>query len=457
MRSKIWLILAGILICGISIPAFSAVEKVKVGGDLTIYGVYRHNFDFIKDSYYDPWWGEYYKDNQHFFQTTARVYVSADLTDNVSAMIRLINERDWGKEVNSMYSGANNTDVNLDLAYIKVKDIMTPGLTLTVGRQEIQIGEGLVVGSAYSAADYMIGTGNLPYLVAPDLGLQKAFDAIKIDYESSVLPLTLSGFMAKIYESFGGVVAPGETGDVTLYGASLLWKPENFTVEPYYVGEITAFEDKGNEFDLSTVGIRVTCNVPAVEGLSLKGEYAKQFGDADGLGLPGADFKGFAGLLGVSYLIPADMSPDVSLNYNYFSGEKWTDKDVKVWYPVAPSNVADRVGKIAYASLFPYGEGIGLLPAGLQVVNLGFALKPLDKLTLNLDWYNLRCVKAYSPGLKKAIGNEIDFGLTYNYTEDLAFGLDIGYLMKGKYIKQMAPPGYAASPFQAIASMKVAF
>ena len=246
MRSKIWLILAGILICGISIPAFSAVEKVKVGGDLTIYGVYRKNFDFDKSS----------KDNQHFFQTTARVYVSADLTDNVSAMIRLINERDWGKEVNSRYSGANNTDVNLDLAYIKVKDIMTPGLTLTVGRQEIQIGEGLVVGSAYSAADYKVEN-----LVAPDLGVQKAFDAIKIDYESSALPITLSGFMAKIEETIGG----SGPGDITLYGASLLWKPENFTVEPYYVAQITAFEDKGNEFDLSTAGIRVTCNVPAVE------------------------------------------------------------------------------------------------------------------------------------------------------------------------------------------------
>jgi len=433
MRSKIWLILAGILICGISIPAFSAVEKVKVGGDLTIYGVYRKNFDFIKDSVS--------KDNQHFFQTTARVYVSADLTDNVSAMIRLINERDWGKEVNSRYSGANNTDVNLDLAYIKVKDIMTPGLTLTVGRQEIQIGEGLVVGSAYSAADYKVKE-----LVAPDLGVQKAFDAIKIDYESSVLPLTLSGFMAKMYEDIGGSTS---SGDITLYGASLLWKPENFTVEPYYVAQITAFEDKGNEFDLSTAGIRVTCNVPAVEGLSLKGEYAKQFGDAGS-----ADFKGFAGLLGVSYLIPADMSPVVSLNYNYFSGGKWTDKDVKYWYPVAPSNVADRVGKITYASLCPYGE---LSFGGLQVVNLGFALKPLDKLTLNLDWYNLRLVKAYLSGVKKAIGNEIDFGLTYNYTEDLAFGLDIGYLMKGKYIKQVVGAGYAASPFQAIASMKVAF
>ena len=455
MRSKIWLILAGILICGISIPAFSAVEKVKVGGDLTIYGVYRNNFDFIKDSYSSSC-----KDNKHFFQTTARVYVSADLTDNVSVMIRLINERDWGKYVygTNFYKKeySNETDVNLDLAYIKVKDIMTPGLTLTVGRQEIQIGEGLVVGSAYNAWDYMgvFDTPNIPVLAAPDLGLQKAFDAVKIDYEFSEFPVTLSGFMAKYYETFGGVVS---SGDITLYGASLFWKPENFTVEPYYVAKITAFDDSGNEYDLYTGGIRVTCNVPAVEGLSLKGEYAKQFGDYGS-----DDFKGFAGLLGVSYLIPADMNPVVSLNYNYYSGGKDGDTDVKFWFPVAPSNIADRIGKIAYPALFQ-GYLSGLIPpAGLQVVNLGFALKPLDKLTLNLDWYNLRCVKTYSSGLKKAIGNEIDLGLTYNYTEDLAFGLDIGYLMKGKLIKQMVKDetgsaGYAASPFQAIASMKVAF
>lgn len=445
MRSKIWLILAGILICGISIPAFSAVEKVKVGGDLTIYGVYRNNFDFTKDSYSSS-----YKDNQHFFQTSARVYVSADLTDNVSAMIRLINERDWGKDVtHSKYSGANNTDVNLDLAYIKAKDIMTPGLSLTVGRQEIQIGEGLVVGSAYSADEYKVEN-----LVAPDLGLQKAFDAVKIDYEFSEFPVTLSGFMSKIEETIGG----SGPGDITLYGASLLWKPENFTVEPYYVARITAFEEEVSEDDLYTGGIRVTCNVPAVEGLSIKGEYAKQFGDYHG-----NDYKGWAGLFGVSYLIPADMNPVVKLGYGYFSGdENLTSGDYKAWKPVAPSNVADRVGKIAYKALFAGGEGkltnldLRDYGSGLQVVNLGFALKPLDKLTLNLDWYNLRLVKTAS-GYKKALGNEIDLGLTYNYTEDLAFGLDIGYLMKGKYVKQCVPTGYAASPFQAIASMKVAF
>jgi len=235
--------------------------------------------------------------------------------------------------------------------------------------------------------------------------------------------------------------------DTNLYGLNVEYRPDLYSLDVYYVRK----DELHKDYNLSTAGLRISGKIPSVENLGLKLEYAKQFGD-----IGSADFKGCAGLVGVSYEIPTNMSPVISVNYNYYSGGKSTDSDVKFWVPVYPSNVADRIGKIAYPALFQ-GYLSTLPPAGLQVVNLGFALKPLDKLTMNLDWYNLRCVKTYSPGLKKAIGNEIDLGLTYNYTEDLAFGLDIGYLLKGKLIKQLAGRGVAASPFQAIASMKVAF
>ena len=50
MKSKIWKVMAVIFAVALIAPAFSAVESVKVGGDVTMYGVYRDNFDFIKDS-----------------------------------------------------------------------------------------------------------------------------------------------------------------------------------------------------------------------------------------------------------------------------------------------------------------------------------------------------------------------------------------------------------------------
>ena len=88
MKKGILMLLALGLIAGIAVPSYSAVQNVQVGGDLTIYGAYRHDFDMRSDE----------KTND-FLQTSARIWVSANLSDKVSAMIRIINERDWDRVI----------------------------------------------------------------------------------------------------------------------------------------------------------------------------------------------------------------------------------------------------------------------------------------------------------------------------------------------------------------------
>jgi len=429
MKSKIWMILVAVIIAGLTVPAFAAVESVKVGGDILIYGVYRHNLDLTKDTPSS-------KDQQHFFQTSTRVYVTADLTDMVSAMVRLINERNWG--ISDSY--ADGDQITLDIAYIKVADIMTPGVTLTVGRQELLIGEGLVVGSQYNAANYP-DTQNP--IAAIDLGLQKAFDAVRVDYEMATAPVNICVFMAKINEAIGGT----GTQDTNLYGLSLLYDADNFTVEPYYVARILAFETKAIENDLMTAGVRATGEIPVFGGIALKGEFAKQFGNAEPF-KAGAKYTGWAGYVGADYAFDTNMNPTLSLGYNYYSGGESSDTDQKAWVPVYPSNIADRIGALAYVANYTGGA------TNLQVINLGFGLQPVEKVTLALDWYNLKLNKV-SSSYKKGLGNEIDLGVKYAYTEDLCFGLDVGYFMRGKYIKQTISD--SANGWQAIVSMAVDF
>ncbi|MCM8756923.1 MAG: hypothetical protein NC823_00385, partial [Candidatus Omnitrophica bacterium] len=264
MKKVMLTILAVAVMVGLSLPALAAVENVKVGGDLTFRMIYRNNFDFLTD--------DSIKLNPHFTYMGTRVYVKAELTDNVEAMVRLINERDFGNDYLREIEGS----ILLDLGYIKASDLMVPGLTLTVGRQEIQIGEGLVVGSRYRALDYL---GADLYTAALDYGQQEAFDAVKVDYAPAE-NMTLSAFKAKVIESYGlsglytipiiGItVSPG---DVDLWGASLTWKPEGFSVEPYFAS-VNAYH---NDMKLMTGGIRATWDVA---GFALKGEFAKQFGD----------------------------------------------------------------------------------------------------------------------------------------------------------------------------------
>jgi len=440
MKGKLLKILIAVFAVALIAPAFSAVENVKVGGDISIYGVLRGDFDISS--------APTGKKNEdiHFFQTSARVYVSADLSDNVSAMVRLINERNWGY-VNTLTNPINDryvntdTDIDLDLGYIQVKDLLTPGLNLTVGRQEIQLGEGLVVGSAYNAyynaysEDY-----NYPVdLAAKDLGLQKAFDAVKLDYTASAVPLSVTAFLSKIDEELYK-----NNEEVTLYGLNLGYKVADIAdLEVYYVRKA---EDKPADVRLDTAGIRVVSKIPAIENFNLKGEYAKQFGKVKSLD---ENFKGWALLLGGEYKFSANMEPTIKVNYNLFSGPKENETDVKEWVPVFPSNIGSRIGPLFYA----YDAwNIYNVESNLKVLNIGFSLKPVEKLTLSLDGYWLKTdekIAGYDD-----VGKEIDLGIEYKYSEDLVFGLSLGKIFADDLIKK----GFEGKDaWQTIASMKVSF
>jgi hypothetical protein len=436
MKGKLLKILIAVFAVALIAPAFSAVENVKVGGDISIYGVLRGDFYIANKN-----------EDLHFFQTSARVYVSADLSDNVSAMVRLINERNWGAKESSNVATEKNID--LDLGYIQVKDLLTPGLNLTVGRQEIQLGEGLVVGSAYNAY-YNASSDDYNYpvdLAAKDLGLQKAFDAVKLDYKASAIPLSVTAFLSKIDEELYD-----DQGEQTLYGLNLGYKVADIAdIEVYYVRDIKDSSPKNNKLD--TAGIRVVSKIPAIQNFNLKGEYAKQFGEDEN----GADYEGWALLLGGEYKFSANMEPTIKVNYLLLTGEE--DKnDNQGWQMVFPSNIGSRIGPLFYAysawnSKDVYDNyDIELGESNLKVLNIGFSLKPVEKLTLSLDGYWLKTdekVEGYDE-----IGKEIDLGIEYKYSEDLVFGLSLGKILADDLIEKEVGGDDA---WQAIASMKVSF
>ncbi|MCM8822632.1 MAG: alginate export family protein [Candidatus Omnitrophica bacterium] len=447
---KLLTILAAVMLVGLVVPAFSAVENVKVGGDIVVKGIYRNNFDLQKKIAATGAAG----DGNSYIYTGARVYVSAELSDNVSAMLRFVDERDW--------SGLVGMDIvsrtlSTDLAYVKVSDLVVPGLNLTVGRQEIQIGDGLVVGSQYRASMLNRVVSTTYYY---DYGLQKAFDAIKLDYAFTAAPVTVTAFKAKITEAYDNAiyVTPlgtiGNANDGDLYGLDVVISAENVKINPYYVYETISTNGTQEPNVLSTAGIRATW--APMEALSLSGEYAKQFGsDKTAPGKP--DYEGWALVLGASYKFETNMSPVVSAMYADFSGQKATATDIKQWVPVFPSNIASRVGKIAYPAIFSGGEGAFDLGSGsgVRVIKLGLGLQPAEKVGLTLDWYNLTA-KETGAGIDDSVGNEIDLGITYKYSEDLSFGLDLGYFMAGDYVEDTFT-NQDKNAWQAIVTMSVAF
>jgi|GEM_PF-712375 len=463
---KIITLLTAVVFVGFVVPAFSAVENVKVGGDIVVKGIYRNNFDFREKSKVTGAAG----DGNSYIYSGSRIYVSAELTDNVSAMVRFIDERDW-----SGLAGldAISRGVMTDLAYIKIADLMIPNLALTVGRQEIQIGDGLVVGSQYRA-------GLLNRVVSTsyyyDYGLQKAFDAIKLDYAFTAAPVTVSAFKAKITEAYDnmgvdlswagipGVGIVGNANDGDLYGLDVVVNTnvagQGLIINPYLVNYGISVNGTQESNDLNTVGLRIGWQ--PLEALNISAEYAKQLGENKTVNM---DYEGWAAVLGVDYKFATNMSPTISAMFSSFSGQGAGDNDIKAWVPVFPSNIASRVGKIAYPALFRNGEGsfvkLGNNPllfegSGLRAIKLGVGLQPTEKVGVALDWFNLTADET-AAGVDESVGNEIDLTISYAYSEDLTFGLELGYLIAGDYIEGIVGKGNDESAWQAIATMKVAF
>ncbi len=423
MRSKRWKLLTIVFTVCLIAPVFSAVESVKVGGDIAVYGVLRSDF-FINPPI---------QEDMHFFQTSARVYVEATLTDNVVGTVRLINESVWWGGESTIFT---NRNIGLDLANIKITNLGASPITLTVGRQEIQFGEGLVVGGQYNAYGYP------NFLEAPELGLEKAFDAIRIDYAAEAVPVKITGVLAKIGEN----VSDPEDDDETLYALNFGFKTADIAdIEAYYVRLDGIYTTDGN---IDTAGLRVVSSVPAIEGLKLKGEYAKQFGD-DG-GTPAEDYEGWALLLGVEYAIPVNMNPVVKVNYNLFTGDdNPNDNDIEDWMMIFPSNIASRIGPVWYAY-----DALNSVIGGetnLSVINAGISFTPVEKLKIGIDGYFITAAEEIAG--EDDIGTEVDLNIEYAYTEDLTFGLSVGFLTADDLIETAS----GDDCWQAIASMKLTF
>ena len=455
MSKKILMILTAVLMVGMATSGFAAVQNVKVGGDITIRGIYRSNFDFTKDTI------EGKKDSAGWLMTTTRIYVTSELTDGVTAVVRFINERDWNVEDNA------STGIDLDLAYIKLSDMLVPGLTATIGRQEILLGEGFVIGNSNArsiAGDPTAGTFNsntVADIMAGDYTARKSFDAIRLDYEVATVPLTLTGFVAKIGERYAlsdGTGTDTDTGlDINLYGINANYQLPTAELEGYFIHQANTrgTENSANELALNTIGARIAHNIAAVPGLSWKGELAFQSGDIAGL-----EAKGSAGYIGGAYAFQDIVwEPKIGMTYFRYSGDDdVTDDDNSQWLTLFPDGCANRMGAISYARFgpAPYGERIDEVIGGLQVIKVNGSIQPTEKLNLSLAWFNTKLLEVTTPGTKKDMGNEIDLGLTYAYSEDVTMGLLFGYFMKGDLIDQEYPND-SADAMEIVGTVAVCF
>lgn len=413
-------LLAMMMTAVVALPAHAAVQNIKVGGELKSFYVHRDSLDL----------GTAVQNPIDVFASITKVNVTADLSDNVTVVTQLINEREWGDNVDG---GTGDSDVQLDLAYVELREFLYSPLTVTVGRQNLQYGNSLIIGGPN---DGSTGLGaDLAFL-----GEKYGWDAIKLQFDYD--PLTIDFFAAKDDAGETGFGLTGKDDDNDVYGINAgyeLGDEMSTMVEAYFFSKISNSTEATANAEAANVyvpGLRVSTN--PIEGLSFSGEFAWQYGDTGTVATTTTNnnnIDAWALDLRSSYALPMleEYSPVLHLGYRHFSGDDdASDGENNNWDPMFEDQDVGRL----FDTLFSLSN--------LDIFQVGVEATPIEDLTVAGTWYGLWLAEEFATAGYNAIngtsyftttdselGHEFDIDLSYAYTEDVNFGVTAGWFVPG--------------------------
>jgi len=475
-------VLLGLLAC--SAPGFAEVQNVRVGGEVNVRSFLRKNLRLNEDVFNGVGAGstsvvgtatgagsDFGSGEDNFLQQLTAVDVGADLTENVAAQIRLINQRVWGgfgsDAADAAVTDANRVD--LSLANVTLKELFYSPLTVTVGRQRIWFGRGFIVGSRLMRGDIDPGQN----LGADEFSDLTAFDAIRGTLDlSGVLggfPLVVDGVYAKVDEN--GISLSSDTDstadDVNLAGVNLgtRFDQMNGELETYFFQKVDKdLDDTGagagdleSDPQSNTLGLRGSLS-PA-EGFSLWSELAFQWGHRitstitfDAEGAAGDDYQAWAANLGLDYgLSDAPWSPTVGAEWLFWAGDDGggavaTGSAIAGWEPVFRGRFTTLIREFQAPGFYmPAQSGstvggtfnnITSSATNQHQLALHATLNPIEDLSVDnrLTWFLTdKAIKADTGNTKteKFLGTEWDLNANYNYTDDVQMGLIYGIFWPG--------------------------
>lgn len=473
-----------VLAFGLATSVYAETQSIKISGDLTIRGLVRDDYDLAHDSAESigsaasPRTGAS-SNWEKWFMTTTEVQLDADLTDNVAAVIRLFNQRDWGvssKSIGGEYSGLPYTtlrdngregytsdsdefDVGVDLAYIELKEFLYSPLTLRIGRQDVWFGKGFIVGANLRDYNNNISAGEYTCM--------ESFDAIRatLDYD----PWTIDAIYAKIWEN---VIGSEDDEDLLGINVGYVFDVYNAEAETYWFNK---YDSSMENFDIKsdnivqTLGIRGSAD--PIENWTVAAEGAYQFGEFVGFRNQKENRDRSAWALDVNvecrhFTQQYAWQPILGAEYIYYSGD---DKE----YPTPNTAGSYHGWDSMYRGKFDtaYREFVGTFNATAmgtagyradyiqnytddsrnnqhQVILYG-SIQPTDSLTVDARYalFWMQSQRAFSQAMlnpaaginknydkrNRWLGQEIDVTLTWDYTEDVSFGLLGAWFFPGSF------------------------
>jgi hypothetical protein len=418
------------LVVAFAVPASAETQNIKVSGDIKAAYVYQHDINFADNL----------GDSQNFFMQQVGLNVEADLTDNVSTYVRLINERDWNANVQDASSTYKSFDILLDEAYVTLKEMLYAPLTVKIGRQNIWLGKGLVIGNSGNWGAGQLGSTIQEY---SDM---TAFDAIRatLDYD----PWTVDLIYSKIggdydYDEPLGLNNDFNRDDIDLYIANIGYDFTTYDAEAeaYYIyaHDKTARKDhiKNKSNQTHTIGLRGSL-VP-FESMNLWAEGALQFGKDRSSSALDVTREASALDIGIDYTFTdVKWTPKVGAEWIWLSGDKAGSSKQEGW---------NRLLRGKYDNYIADFRGITKGITGItgdsgltnnQSIALFGAIAPMTDITMDARWTYLWLDEKLAAGTdgrdsgSDKVGWEIDAKVAYDYTEDVQLSLCGGYFNPGK-------------------------
>jgi hypothetical protein len=461
---KFWRVLCVLAVATcLTVVAYAETQNIKLSGDLTVRGILRDQYDYNSKVNNGPGAVTRTQNDssptQGVFMSVVGLRVDADLTDNVSTVVRILNQRDWNnvqtKAVNANTPLAMNGlggytynpdefQVAVDLAYVTLKDFIYSPLTLSIGRQDLWFGKGFIVGLNMQSP-----TASLS---APEYTDINSFDSIKavLDYD----PWKITGIFSNIHANYNRPV-----NGTHLWGVDVgyMFNKYKADAEAYWFFKRDALVEswsdiKGAANDVHTLGIRGS--VDPIDVLTLNAEAAMQVGSYVGNQRQVNIRPRMAGAVDVSaesrYLTDKfAWKPKISGEYIFYSGNPPEDSAATVagtftgWDPMYrgkfDSAIREFVGKFYTTACYPIRQDQLISSPDASFTNqhqfvLAGSLQPIESLLVkgNVNFF----FNAYGyvlsgdpPG--KYVGTEIDLNADWDYTEDVSFGILAGWFMPG--------------------------
>ena len=410
MRKSLAILIIAVTVAT-AVPAFADLQNVVVGGSVRIRGNWIHG-DFLGFGGTAPiggiptgFTGPVASDNLAFVEQRTRLNVRADFTDKVSAFIELDSYNNWGENFRSDYltgvDGRGTGDVSLYQGYIEASEMWGTGLKVRIGRQEIKLGSG-----------WLVGTNDKNSLF---VGL--SFDGIRLTYATD--QFSVDALWAKLAER-----SPlAEDGDIDLYGiyASYLGI-ENVSLDAYWLFIRDAANYSGS-LDTHTVGLR---GAGTVNAFDFEGEVAYQWletGESAYYWLyrdHTVVSDALAANLEVGYTFDMSLSPRVYLGGAYFEGSDDDRPFNRLFSNWEYSLLLDTMGQMN--NFWTARAGFSMMPTETLKVSLGAAYFQMVEGWKEwvTDWFGPFPI-GETIKTRDDLGWEVGASVSYAYTKDLSF------------------------------------